>query len=71
MRIEDLASDPVLLLVWIMAYRYRNKQYRFLVNGQTGKPIGQAPISYVRFMILVSLTVAALMFVLGLLVLMG
>lgn len=45
-RLEGLASQPVLLPVWIMAYRYRDQLYRFLVNGQTGKAFGQAPISY-------------------------
>ena len=43
---ENLASEPVLLPVYIMAYRYQEKVYRFLVNGQTGKAFGDAPFSY-------------------------
>ena len=31
--------------VWIGAYRYGDKVYRFLVNGQTGEFIGDAPKS--------------------------
>ena len=44
-RVESLSSEPVLLPVWIMAYRFEDKLYRFLVNGQTGKAAGQAPTS--------------------------
>jgi hypothetical protein len=44
-RLEGLSSEPVLLPVWIMAYRYRDRSFRFLVNGQTGKPTGRAPTS--------------------------
>lgn len=38
----------VLLPVWIAAYRYRNKVYRFLVNGQTGEVVGRAPWSWIK-----------------------
>ncbi|MFH1921330.1 MAG: hypothetical protein ABIP48_15805, partial [Planctomycetota bacterium] len=36
-RIESMSSEPVLLPVWIMAYRYRDRLFRFLLNGQTGR----------------------------------
>jgi len=45
-RLEGLTGEPVLLPVWIMAYRYRDQVFRFLVNGQTGKCNGTAPTSY-------------------------
>ena len=35
----------VLLPVWIAAYRYNAKVYRFLVNGQSGEVVGVAPWS--------------------------
>jgi DNA-directed RNA polymerase subunit RPC12/RpoP len=35
----------VLLPVWLAAYRYRGRVYRFLVNGQTGEVVGKAPWS--------------------------
>jgi hypothetical protein len=44
--LEGLTSEPVLLPVWIMAYRYRDQLFRFLVNGQTGRATGQAPVSW-------------------------
>jgi hypothetical protein len=45
-RITNLASRPMLLPIWIMAYRYRDQVFRFIANGQTGKSTGQAPVSY-------------------------
>lgn len=45
-RLEGLSSEAVLLPVWIMAYRYRGRAYRFLVNGQSGRFTGQAPTSW-------------------------
>ncbi len=35
----------VLLPVWVAAYRYGEKTYRFLVNGQTGEVRGDSPWS--------------------------
>lgn len=34
-----------LLPVWDYTYRYRNKDYHFKLNGQTGKLVGATPIS--------------------------
>ncbi len=34
-----------LLPVWTYIYRYKNKDYPFYVNGQTGKIVGSAPVS--------------------------
>jgi hypothetical protein len=41
--LDGLTSEPVLLPVWIMAYRYQDRVYRFLVNGSSGKATGTAP----------------------------
>ena len=46
LRIEDMSSEPVLLPVWIMAYKYKEKLFRFLINGQTGQATGEAPTSW-------------------------
>jgi hypothetical protein len=47
-RLEGLTSEPVLLPVWIVAYRYRDQLFRFLINGQTGQASGQAPVSWAK-----------------------
>jgi hypothetical protein len=45
---DDLEGKPVLVPVWIGAYRYGDKVYRVLVNGQSGTFKGDAPISWWR-----------------------
>ncbi len=51
-RITSLSTDysderfkHLLLPVWMAAYRYRGKSYRFIVNGQTGRVQGERPWS--------------------------
>ena len=60
-RIEGLASEPILLPVWIMAYRYRDRLFRFLVNGQTGTASGEAPFSYLKLTIIIAAAVLAIL----------
>ena len=57
---------PVLVPVWILAYEYRSRRYRFLINGQTGKVEGTAPVSPWKVLGVVGLVV--LVFVLLVLV---
>jgi transcription elongation factor Elf1 len=45
---SHINSDLCLLPVYVLGYRYRDKLYRFLVNGQTGKTAGDKPVSWVR-----------------------
>jgi len=52
-RYSDVKFKHVLLPVWISAYRYRNKVYRFLVNGQTGDVSGESPKSWWKIAFLV------------------
>lgn len=43
---SDVTFKHVLLPIWSGAYRYRDKSWRFLVNGQTGEVRGEAPVSF-------------------------
>lgn len=43
-----VAYKAALLPIWIAAYRYGEKPYRFLVNGVTGKTAGNAPWSVLK-----------------------
>ncbi len=63
--VTGMSSRPVLLPVWIMAYRYRGRVYRFLVNGQTGKATGTAPVSWFKITMAVLLTALAAVLVGG------
>ena len=60
-RVQNLAAEPVLLPVYIMAYQYRQKVYRFLVNGQTGRHSGTAPISYKKIAAVIALALLAVL----------
>jgi hypothetical protein len=56
-------SDLCLLPVYVLSYRYRDKLYRFLVNGQTGKCAGTKPVSWVRILTAVSVGVAVVVLI--------
>ena len=47
-RFSHVNSDLCLLPVYVLSYRYKEKLYRFLVNGQTGKISGDKPVSAMR-----------------------
>jgi hypothetical protein len=53
-RYDDVKFKHVLLPVWISAYRYRDKAYRFLINGQTGEVSGESPKSWWKIAFLVA-----------------
>lgn len=55
---SSVTFKHVLLPIWISAYRYNNKVYRFLVNGQTGEVQGERPYSAIKI-ILAALVVIA------------
>jgi hypothetical protein len=68
-KVEGMASEPILAPVWIMAYRYRDQVFRFLVNGQNGHAIGHAPLSWIK--IGAAIGIAALLLILLLLLTVG
>lgn len=43
---HDIRFKHILLPVWISAFRYLNKVYRFYVNARTGEVTGERPYSY-------------------------
>jgi predicted RNA-binding Zn-ribbon protein involved in translation (DUF1610 family) len=57
----------ILLPVWMAAYRYNGKAYRFIVNGQTGKVQGERPWSIwkIALAVLLALAVGAVIAALG------
>jgi hypothetical protein len=55
---DQVTFKHVLLPVWISSYRYKNKVFRFLVNGQSGKVKGERPYSIMKILGLI-LAVAA------------
>lgn len=47
-RIEDVTFKHILLPIWVAAYRYQGKSFRFVVNGQTGRVQGERPWSWIK-----------------------
>jgi predicted RNA-binding Zn-ribbon protein involved in translation (DUF1610 family) len=65
-RYNAVTFKHILLPVWISAYRYQNRVFRFLVNARTGEVQGERPYSAVKIVlaVLTALAVAAAMFIL-------
>ena len=47
----------ILMPIWISAYRYNDKVFRFLVNGQTGEVTGKAPYSIIKIVLFITVLV--------------
>lgn len=58
---RDITFKHILLPIWISAYRFRKKIYRFVVNARTGEVRGDRPWSWIKITlaILVGLALAA------------
>ncbi|WP_424944350.1 primosomal protein N' (replication factor Y) - superfamily II helicase [Aliiroseovarius crassostreae] len=54
-KLSDVTFKHILLPVWLAAYKYRGKTYRFVVNGQSGRVQGERPYSAVKITIAVIL----------------
>ena len=56
----DITFKHILLPVWLAAYKYRGKTYRFVVNGRSGKVQGERPYSAwkIAFAVLIGLIIA-------------
>ncbi len=54
-----LTFKHILLPVWMAAYKYRGRTYRFVVNGRTGAVEGERPWSGVKIAIAVLLALLA------------
>ena len=57
---SGLTCKNALLPVWISAYEYAGRPFRFLVNGVTGKVDGNAPFSAVKIALAVAAAIALL-----------
>jgi hypothetical protein len=60
-QVSDVTFKHILLPVWMAAYKFRGKTYRFVVNGRTGRVQGERPYSpwKIAFAVIVGLIVAA------------
>jgi hypothetical protein len=60
-QVRDVTFKHVLLPVWLAAYKFRGRTYRFVVNGRTGRVQGERPWSAwkIFFAVLLAMIVAA------------
>ncbi|MCG6902929.1 MAG: TFIIB-type zinc finger domain-containing protein [Rhodobacter sp.] len=60
--VSNITFKHILLPVWLAAYNYRGKTYRFVVNGRTGRVQGERPWSPVKiaFALILALIVAGI-----------
>jgi hypothetical protein len=68
---RKINSDLILLPVYLLSYRYGDKLYRFLINGQTGRVVGDKPLSWKRIGGAIGAGVAAVVLLLVTLFLLG
>lgn len=55
---NDITFKHILLPLWISAYRYQEKVYRFMINARTGEVQGERPWSWLKITLLVLLILA-------------
>lgn len=46
--------------IYIGSFRYRDRPWRFVINGQTGRVTGRAPLDRVKLAVVIGLAVAAI-----------
>jgi hypothetical protein len=68
---SHINSDLCLLPVYLLSYRYRDKLYRFMVNGQTGKTAGDKPLSWRRIGVVIAIAVAVIAIIILIFLLVG
>ena len=63
----NVTFKHVLLPIWVAAYKYGGRSYRFVVNGQTGEVDGERPYSKVKiaFAVLMAMVLMALVLYFG------
>ena len=66
---NNITYKYLLLPVWISNFKYNDKVYQFMVNGQTGKISGKTPISVPKVVITVIaiIVIIAILYYLGVL----
>ncbi len=60
---SQVNEDLILLPLYVLSYRYGDKLFRFMINGQTGKVEGDKPISWPRIWMAVGLAAIAVLIV--------
>ena len=57
-RFSDITYKYLMLPIWCSSFKYQDKVYQFMVNGQTGKVYGKTPISVGKVILVILIIVA-------------
>jgi hypothetical protein len=60
--IEERDVRLLLVPIYIGVFRYRDRPWRFLVNGQTGELVGDAPVDRRKLALVVAMVIAIVLF---------
>ncbi|HOF27405.1 MAG TPA: hypothetical protein PLZ04_08180, partial [Clostridia bacterium] len=63
---NDIKYKYLLLPIWLSSFKYKEKIYRFMVNGRTGKVGGRSPVSALRVTIAILIVIAIILLILKL-----
>lgn len=56
---DSVRFKHILLPLWLSTYKYRNKVYQLMINGETGQVAGKSPLSALKIALLVALGILA------------
>jgi hypothetical protein len=59
--LDNVRSMLIFLPIWLAVFHYKGQLYRFVVNGQTGKVAGEAPLSYWKIGLLIGAIVLVIL----------
>ncbi len=57
---DNVKFKHILLPIWLSAYRFNDKVFRFLVNGRTGEVQGERPYSWLKITLTVLAVIAVI-----------
>lgn len=60
---NNVTFKHILLPIWISAYQFKDKIYRFLINGRTGEVQGERPYSWIKISLAVLAAAAVIVFI--------
>lgn len=60
---KDITFKHILMPIWISAYRFNSKTYRFLINGRTGEVQGERPYSWIKITLAVLAAAAVILII--------
>ena len=50
----------ILLPVWMSSYKFKDKVYRFMINGETGEVQGKSPVSVIKIILTIIIILGAI-----------